>query len=256
MRFGIDVSHWQNNFDFNRAKRENKIEFAIIKAGGGDGKTGGLYKDSKFERNYREAKAAGLLVGAYFFGKALTVEKAEQEAKYFLELVKGKGFDLPLYYDVEADMVVKLSKTQLTKIVKVFCDIVEKAGYYVGIYCSESYIKNKLDLTKLNYTIWCAKYSSKEPSVKYDCWQFGGEVNKLRSNKINGITVDQNYFYNEKIIEYIAKKNNKKSNEEIAQEVLQNKWGTGTDRKNRLTAAGYDYRTIQKIVNEIIARRY
>ena len=49
---------------------------------------------------------------------------------------------------------------------------------------------------------------------------------------------------------------NKKSNEEIAQEVLQNKWGTGTDRKNRLTAAGYDYRTIQKIVNEIIAGRY
>ena len=41
----------------------------------------------------------------------------------------------------------------------------------------------------------------------------------------------------------------KKSNEEIATEVLAGKWGNGQDRKNRLTAAGYDYATIQNIVN-------
>lgn len=41
----------------------------------------------------------------------------------------------------------------------------------------------------------------------------------------------------------------KKSNEEIAAEVLAGKWGNGTDRKNRLTAAGYDYAAIQAIVN-------
>ena len=42
---------------------------------------------------------------------------------------------------------------------------------------------------------------------------------------------------------------NKKSNETIANEVIAGKWGNGTDRKNRLTAAGYDYNAIQKIVN-------
>lgn len=41
----------------------------------------------------------------------------------------------------------------------------------------------------------------------------------------------------------------KKSNEEIANEVLAGQWGNGTDRKARLTAAGYDYGTIQNIVN-------
>ena len=41
----------------------------------------------------------------------------------------------------------------------------------------------------------------------------------------------------------------KKSNEEITKEVLQGKWGNGQDRKNRLTAAGYDYYAIQAIVN-------
>lgn len=43
---------------------------------------------------------------------------------------------------------------------------------------------------------------------------------------------------------------NKKSNETIANEVIAGKWGNGTDRKNRLAAAGYDYNAIQKIVNQ------
>lgn len=44
----------------------------------------------------------------------------------------------------------------------------------------------------------------------------------------------------------------KKSNETIAKEVIQGKWGNGADRKNRLTAAGYDYNTIQSIVNKML----
>ena len=42
----------------------------------------------------------------------------------------------------------------------------------------------------------------------------------------------------------------KKSNEEIVEEVIAGKWGNGTDRKNKLTEAGYDYNTIQNLVNE------
>lgn len=41
-----------------------------------------------------------------------------------------------------------------------------------------------------------------------------------------------------------------KSNETIADEVIAGKWGNGDDRKNRLTAAGYDYNAIQSIVNQ------
>ena len=40
-----------------------------------------------------------------------------------------------------------------------------------------------------------------------------------------------------------------KTNEEIANEVRAGKWGNGADRKNRLTAAGYDYAAIQAIIN-------
>lgn len=45
----------------------------------------------------------------------------------------------------------------------------------------------------------------------------------------------------------------KKTVDELAREVINGKWGNGTDRKNRLTKAGYDYYAVQKRVNEILS---
>lgn len=45
----------------------------------------------------------------------------------------------------------------------------------------------------------------------------------------------------------------KKTVDQIAQEVIQGAWGTGTARKSALTKAGYDYATVQARVNEILA---
>ena len=47
----------------------------------------------------------------------------------------------------------------------------------------------------------------------------------------------------------------KKNNEEIAREVINGKWGNGADRKARLTAAGYDYTTIQNAVNALCGKK-
>ncbi|MBQ8300278.1 MAG: N-acetylmuramoyl-L-alanine amidase [Clostridia bacterium] len=47
-----------------------------------------------------------------------------------------------------------------------------------------------------------------------------------------------------------APKASTKSNETIAQEVINGAWGNGQERKDRLTAAGYDYNAIQSIVNQ------
>ncbi len=63
-------------------------------------------------------------------------------------------------------------------------------------------------------------------------------------------------LYNEvqaKVNEILLEKKStvsKKSNETIAEEVIAGKWGNGADRKARLKNAGYDYNTIQKIVNK------
>lgn len=47
-----------------------------------------------------------------------------------------------------------------------------------------------------------------------------------------------------------------KSNYEIAQEVLAAKWGNGAERRERLTAAGYNYDAVQSIVNAIVYDNY
>lgn len=50
----------------------------------------------------------------------------------------------------------------------------------------------------------------------------------------------------------VAESAPKKSAKEVAQEVIQGKWGNGAERKAKLTAAGYDYAEVQKIVNELL----
>ena len=59
----------------------------------------------------------------------------------------------------------------------------------------------------------------------------------------------QGFIYNPGVSDTSS---SKKSNTEIAKEVIAGKWGNGTDRKIRLTNAGYDYNAIQKIVNGML----
>lgn len=54
-----------------------------------------------------------------------------------------------------------------------------------------------------------------------------------------------------RVVKWVA--DAKKSNEEIAKEVIAGKWGNGDDRKNRLTKAGYNYSTVQSLVNQMLS---
>lgn len=64
---GIDVSTWQGNIDFSKVKAAG-IDFVIIRAGYGREIS---QKDKYFEQNYKNAKAAGLNVGAYWYSYAV-----------------------------------------------------------------------------------------------------------------------------------------------------------------------------------------
>lgn len=50
----------------------------------------------------------------------------------------------------------------------------------------------------------------------------------------------------------VVKTETKKSIEVIAKEVIAGKWGNGSDRKKKLEAAGYNYNTVQKKVNQLM----
>ena len=73
-------------------------------------------------------------------------------------------------------------------------------------------------------------------------------------SKMDYIVEEANKTNNESIPELVPEPIppvlNKKSNEEIANEVISGKWGNGEERKVKLTNAGYNFSTIQTIVNE------
>ena len=196
---GIDISRWQGDFNMDKAVAEG-FSFAIIKAGGGDD---GMYKDSRFEKNYENAKRLGIPVGAYWFSKALTVEQARAEADWFASCLTVKQFELPVYMDVEHRAMLDLGKRKLTDIIHAFCQRMEELGYWVGIYSSQSFFSTyMIDSELQRYAHWVACWGT-SCSYQGDCfgmWQYGGETNKIRSNKVAGVVCDQNYM----LIDYPA----------------------------------------------------
>jgi len=191
-KFGIDISKWQGDFSIAQAMLSAGVEFVIIKCGGSDK---GVYKDPRFEENYKKAKEVGIPVGAYWFSKAMTVDEAKRDALFCLELLKHKQFELPIYIDVENKQQLAVGRDKLTSIIDAFLSILEDNRYYAGIYSSRSYFQTYMDDNYLQkYTHWIASWGTAKPAGA-GIWQFGGETNKLRSNKINGQTVDQDYMF-------------------------------------------------------------
>lgn len=263
-KFGIDISVWQKGFNFDKAKEEG-VEFVILR---------GAYSTSEdkcFDVFYNQCKEKGLPVGAYHYSMAKTVKEAEDEAKLMLSILKGKQLEYPVYLDVEDKSQAKLCKDLLTSIIKTYCDALEQAGYYVGIYSTYAFLNSYTYIDKLDpYDKWIAQWSKKCTSKKpFGMWQFGGETNQLRNNKIAGVTCDQDYCYEDypSIIRNAGLNGFKKphgtntqptptkplkSALDVAREVLEGKWGNGADRKKKLEDAGYDYNAVQSKVNELL----
>ena len=157
MHKGIDVSRWQGEIDFNKVKAAG-YDFVIIKAGGSDM---GFYTDSCWEKNYKAAKAAGLHVGAYYFVGFLFYGDAagRADALRFLQQLKGKQLELPVFVDIETTQPARKAAATLAAIA--FCKTMEEAGYFVGIYASDIYgFKERLYHDQLKaYAHWVADYS-------------------------------------------------------------------------------------------------
>lgn len=270
-RFGIDISRWQRNFDFNAAKNEG-VTFAIIKGGGGDD---GLYTDVCFNENYLKAKALGIPVGVYWFSMATTVDRALEEAEYFFRnVLSGKSFELPIFIDVEHQRMLSLEKEKLTDVVDAWCRQIESLGGYVGIYASVSTFNNRMDDERLSrYVHWVAQWAEECTYKNKDIlgfWQFGGDTNLLRKNTVAGVVCDQNYMYYDypavirdmgfnDYTDYppfsVDPPPSSKTDEQLAEEVMLGVWGNGKERVDRITSAGYDYEKIQRLVDALVEKK-
>ncbi len=264
---GIDVSHWQGTIDWDRVKAAG-IKFAIIKAGGSDA---GFYTDSKWEANYTGAKSAGIPIGAYYFvGRdCVTAAAGKADAERFIKILNGKQLEYPVYMDNEAQPAS--AKAGITEASIAFCEAMEAAGYFVGIYGSVvSGFEERMDDSKLKaYSHWVAQYADKcTYAGEYGIWQYSstGRVDGIKGN----VDMDYGYIDYPSIIKNggfngyektTADKNksgedkptSKKSVDELAAEVINGKWGNGEERKKKLTSAGYDYSVVQARVNEILS---
>lgn len=190
---GIDVSAWQGDIDWAKAKASGKVGYAILKVGGSDA---GLYKDSKFERNYKACKQLGIKVGAYYFvgRNCTTVEAGIADAKRFLEHLRGKQFEYPVYIDLEAPF--PSTRKGNTDATIAFIQTVQNAGYWVGVYASTySGFRDRLNDSRLqSYAHWVAQYDDAceyTGKVGTGMWQY------TSSCSVPGIKgrVDANWCY-------------------------------------------------------------
>lgn len=181
----LDISKYQPNVNYGVVAQN--VDGVILRIGITYWGKQEMGIDPVFEKHYAGFKAIGCPVGVYYYSAADTVDVAKKEAEFCLSLMKGKQFELPIFYDVENnERQGKLNKQQLTNIVDTFCSIIEKQGYFVGYYSYTAWLQSKFDTNYLNskYTLWKADYRAfYDKKIPCSIHQY---TSKGRVNGING----------------------------------------------------------------------
>ena len=165
---GIDTSKWNHEYGVSpedikpldwEALKAAGVDFVILKAGS----TKGI--DPAFELDYKDAKAAGLQVGAYFYTYATTAEATLADAEMLLGWLEGKQFELPIYLDAEDPSISALGQERLMELCVTFTARLQEAGYYAALYTNTEWLYNLLDTAwvKANLDIWYARYTVTPP---------------------------------------------------------------------------------------------
>ncbi len=190
----IDISHHNGAVDWNAVKTAG-ISGVIVRAGYGRLIS---QKDKLFENNYKCASEAGLHIGTYWYSYAKSPSEAQLEASVFLEAIKGKKFDMPVYLDIEEPEHVKLGKTICSKITDAFCSAIEMAGYFCGVYSFDSFFTTNLsENISQKYSCWVARIGTK-PVNPCDMWQYSW-TGKIPGNKCS-FDINESYKDFPKII--------------------------------------------------------
>lgn len=178
---GIDVSQHNGMIGWDKVKSSGQVDFAILRCG--FGRENSRQIDRQFERNYAECTRLGIPVGVYHYSYALSPEDAEKEAEFCLKLIKGKRFQMPVWYDIEEKS--HLERGCCDDIAKAFCDKLEAAGYFAGVYTFDSFAKTNLtDKTKRRYAMWIARIGSAPRFSPYGIHQYSwvGRVKGISGN--------------------------------------------------------------------------
>lgn len=186
---GIDISSWQAGMS---AASINSVDFAILKISEGQS-----WVDPQFDNFYNMAK---IPLGAYVYSHATTEGEAEAEAIHALHLAAGRKLPLGIYMDVEEQKQLALRDSELTAVVKAFCDTVKAGGYRAGAYGSNGNLWAKVGVQYLgdDVIMWTAQWGGRPQ--KGDVWQF------TASDRIDGYSerVDGNKVLSERFARLIT----------------------------------------------------
>lgn len=258
VKYGIDVS--EHNGDFNFTPYTD--HFVIIRMGLGRS-SGQMLEDEWFRRNLQKCSNLGIPIGLYFFSYAKTASLARDQADWVYEIIKNMDLPYGIWVDIEDDRDSNFYRTPAENkaVAQAFCQRLKDRGIRsrIGIYASASYFVagNLGDLN--NWYRWVAAWGfSHSPVTNTWIWQFTSEY--------RGLYLDGNQYVgndpsggDEPVPDpggVLGKKKSssakgKKSLDRLVLEIFQGKWGNGSVREKKLTAAGYNYRTIQNRVNAV-----
>ena len=161
---GLDISEHQNGINLQKIK-DAGFDYVIIRAGV-KLNAGSNRKDYNFEDFYAQARKVGLDVGTYYYSQAKSTSEAVEEAKCFLEYIKGKTFEYPVYLDFESSSVkdaLGSSSSKATEICYAFMDTMRDAGYLVGLYGYASWFDD-------GYSGWMSSKLNNDIGKKYEFW--------------------------------------------------------------------------------------
>jgi GH25 family lysozyme M1 (1,4-beta-N-acetylmuramidase) len=157
----IDVSHHNGVIDWAKVKAAG-IDGAVIRAGYGKALS---QKDKCFDANIKGCEQVGMPYGIYWYSYAKTPAEARKEAAVCLKIIKNCKPLYPIYFDIEDGCQIPLSKKMCTDIAAAFCDCIEDAGYFAGVYSFDSFFASNLEKTiPERFTAWVARVGNQKPT--------------------------------------------------------------------------------------------
>ncbi len=193
---GIDVSWYNGDVNYDKVADQG---YSSVMIRIGAGKT---YTDPTFDDNYKEAKRAGLLRGAYYYSYATTVDEAVAEAKRTLELLDGRKLEYPIAFDIEEKAAFDTGIENCTAMVKAYCSTIEQAGYEPCVYASRDKLVNFIDYDQISgYKIWIANYECDYPDYPHPYWMWQYQHKSVPGANTRAGDCDQNIYYGDNFVE-------------------------------------------------------
>lgn len=174
----LDLSQWSTVTDWD-AVRES-CEAVVLRCGYSLSTQKDLHVcvDQKYQAFRHECEKRGIPFSLYYFTNAVTPQEAQIEASFVAgECRDLKGYTLPIFVDSErvsgTGRADNLIREQRTKCVRAFCAALQAQGVPAGIYASDSWLTDQLDLDKLPFSLWVASWGSNRPKHdEFVLWQY------------------------------------------------------------------------------------